>query len=259
MLRIIGLAVVLMLGFYVAWPAWSGYRIKSALDTQDAALLSSKIDFDRVRTSLKPAVTAAVDAKVSAEIARSGAANEALLAQIKTQVMPKLVDNALATVVTPESILRIYREGGDPRQAIARIVAEKMGAGVGAGLGPLAGLAGAAEGAAGAGPGGLGKIAEQMGLDPGKVLGGFLGKKDPAAAPAAAPATAAAPVAQPAPSKSDTKPAFGMSNIKSFSVNGPLGFSLGVAKAADAADPDVTGDMAFTGGDWKLVGLRPKI
>ncbi len=257
MFRIIGLLLLALIGFYGAWPAYTGYRIKNALDTENAQLLASKIDFDAVRTSLRPAVTAEVEKSLTSAIQKGGGQNEALLAGLKTQMMPKMIDAAMATIVTPESILRIYRER-DFKKTVTAIIAEKMGGAAGAGA--LAGVlgAGAAPQAGGAQAAGdllakLGKAAEGSGVDPGKILGGLLGKKDKdatAPVPTPAPAPTTSPASAPA--------AFGFNNVKTFGINGPLGFSVGVAKDQAAATPDLVADMAFSGFDWKLVGLRPR-
>ena len=58
MRRLISLVVLAALGFYVAWPAYSLYRIRGALDAQDQQVLAAKVDFDSVRESLKPYATA---------------------------------------------------------------------------------------------------------------------------------------------------------------------------------------------------------
>lgn len=243
--RILSIILLALVGFYVAWPAYSGYRIKTALDTADASLLAAKIDFDGVRDGLKPAVSFEVDKALTAAIQKGRGNNTALLEQVKVQAMPKIVETALSAVVTPETLLRIYREGGDIKMTIADIVAEKLG-GAG-GLGGLGGVLGAAD-ATGAGGllGTLGKAAQGAGIDPGKILG-ELGTKD------------TAPEAAPAPAASGEPTKIGLSNIKSFGMNGALGFSIGVAKNATASQPDVTLDMAFTGGDWKIVGVRPRV
>jgi hypothetical protein len=245
MLRIIGLLCVVLMAFYGVWPAYSGYRIKSALQTENAELLASKIDFDAVRVSLKPAVTAEVEKAMTGALQQGGGQNEALLKQLKTQMMPAVVDGALATIVTPESMLRIYRER-DIKKTVAAIVAEKLGGGGAAGLGGLLG--------GGDTVSQLGKVAEAAGIDPGKVLGGLFGKK--AAPPVAVPSSVAAPAT---PTTTAPASSFGMANVKSFGVTGPLGFSVGVSKDAATATPDVVADMAFTGGDWKIVGVRPRI
>ena len=242
MFRILGIIVVALLGFYVAWPGYSAYRIKTALDTGDAALLAAKVDFDGVRTSLRPAVTTEVEKAMTAAVQAGGAGNEPLLQQLKGQVMPKVVEGALAAVVTPESILRILREGNDYKVTLIKIIGEKMGSG---GLGALTGAPN--------GGGGFGDlIGKATGIDAGKALGGLFGKKD--GAPAPAPVTDSADNAGGA-----AKRTFTMANVKSFAINGPLGFSIGIAKDPAATAADVTADLAFTGGDWKVVGLRPRV
>jgi hypothetical protein len=236
MRSIIGFMVLALLGFYVAWPAYTGYRIKTALDTDNSALLASKIDFDSVRLSLKPTVSAEVEKAMTAAIEQGGGDNQQLLLQIKTQLAPKIIDTALAAMVTPETILRVHREGGDFKTTLAKIISEKVG-----------------DGGAGAGGGIdiLGKIAKSAGIDPNAALGSLLGKKPPA--------HAQSPVAPSTASTTVKRPAFSMANIKSFSFNGPLGFSVGVAKDPSTALSDVTADLAFTGGDWKVVGVRPRV
>ena len=101
----------------------------------------------------------------------------------------------------------------------------------------------------------LGKIAEAAGIDPGKALGGIFGKKE---APPGPVEKAPDPKPAPADGTAARKP-FGMANIKSFSFNGPLGYSIGIAKDATASVADITADLSFTGGDWKVVGIRPRI
>ncbi len=226
MAKILGVGLLVLLGFYVAWPAYSLMSVKNALNSDNVPLLAAKVDFPSVRQSLTPAVTTEVERAVAAAVAQGGAENAALLGQLKTQMVPKLVELALATIVTPESLMRIYREGGDMRKTISVIVSEKMGGGGGQKLGGLNDLLG------------------------GK-LGGLLGKKD-------APGQTA-PVAPPPAAASGGKASFSTANIKRFSMNGPLGFSVGVAKDTAATEPDVNTDVAFTGMDWKIVGVRPRI
>lgn len=232
MARIFGFCIAALLGFYVAWPAYSAFSIKLAVDSANADTLAKKVDFDQVRSSLKPAVTTEVEKAMTAAIQQGGQDNAQLLTQLKVGLMPNVVEMALATVVTPESLLRIYREGGDAKTTITKIVSEKMGSG---GLGALAGIAGGKA----SGGGGLSDIFKTIGRSaiPGET----------ADAPAAEPTASSAPAA------------FGIGNIKSFSVTGPLSFSVGVAKSAASPQADVDVDMGFTGFDWKVVGVRPRV
>ena len=40
---------------------------------------------------------------------------------------------------------------------------------------------------------------------------------------------------------------------------GPLAFEVGVAKDAAATESDVVVEMRFVGGDWRVVGVKPRI
>jgi hypothetical protein len=253
MKRLIGLLLLLgLVGFYAAWPAWSGYQIKTALDGGDKVLLAQKIDFDRVRASLRPAVTAEVDKSISAAVKASGQP-AAVVDKIKAETAPKLVDAALNGIVTPDSVIRLYKDRTDLKSAVARIVAEQMMSPAGlAVLGSLAGAMGQDQGGGGGAGnvlGQLGKLAQGSGVDAGKLLGGLFGKPkgSEAAAPAGAPAAASA------------GGGFGLSNIKSFALSGLAGYSIGIAKDAAATGPDLVADIAYSGGDWKLVGLTPRL
>lgn len=259
MLRLVTLVLLAAFGFWVAWPAYSGFQINSALKAGDSAALGRKIDFDSVRASLRPAVTVEAGKRVDEAMARQGAGGVALAGDIKAQLLPKVVDGALVTLVTPENIIRVYREGDKAKDAIARIVAEQMGksgGGLGAVLGGLSGGGGRDAGKLGElakGLGGLGGSAGGLG----GLLGG--GRKSPVrdvtdepapSAPGAAPATTAAAPQAP--------PSYGLGNIKSFGFAGPLRMRAGVAKDSAAKVADVTAELSFTGLDWKLTAIEPR-
>ena len=242
-----GLVVAALFCFYAAWPAYTGYRIKTALDTDNPELLAAKIDFDSVRTSLRPAVTAEVEKAMATAIKQGGGDNEALLNQIKVQMMPKVIDTAMTNIVTPETVLRMHREGSDYKATLARIVSEKLASG---GLGALRGLLGGGSDTGGGDV--LGKLGKLAGIDPAKALGGLLGKKgEPAVM---APGSSETPAGATAPRKP-----FGLANIKVFSLTGPAGYSIGIARDAASTEPDVTAGLAFTGGDWKVISIRPRV
>ena len=61
------------------------------------------------------------------------------------------------------------------------------------------------------------------------------------------------------PAKSGEKPKYGIGNIKNFSFNGPLGLSIGVSRDAAAKKPELTADLSFVDGSWKLTGLVPEL
>jgi hypothetical protein len=54
-------------------------------------------------------------------------------------------------------------------------------------------------------------------------------------------------------------PSYGLRNIKNFGMVGLFRFAIGVAKDAAASEPDVTVEMSFTGMDWKVTAVRPRL
>ncbi len=256
MSRLLALLILGLVAFYVAWPAWSGYQIKTALDAGDSAGLARKIDFDRVRASLRPAVTAEVEKSLGAAIAASGQPPE-VVAKVKADAMPKLVDTALNGIVTPESVVRLYRERANLKTIVARIVAEKLASREGlAALGSLAGAISPGKVDTGNIIGQLGKLAEQSGVDPGKILDGLFGKKDGGAGSVG---TTAASSGRSGASGGVGSGGITIDNIKSFAMVGFAGYAIGIAKDKAATRPDLTAEIAFTGSDWQLVALTPNL
>ena len=245
MKKLIALIALALLGFYVAWPAWSGYRIYSALNARDAAALAGKVDFPAVRESMRPAITTQIDRELEAQMKQANNPLGGLLGgDIRKQLLPKMVEGVLEAIVTPENIIRIASEG-DAAGSIRKILTEKMGTMAG-GL-PLGGGSGGGgvPGLPSGGLGQLGDLTKQLGL-PGVVA-------PPAAAPSpAAPAPSAAPAAKKAS-------VYGIGNIKGLGFDGPLGLRISVAQDATASVPDVTAGLSFTGGDWKLTKVIPRL
>ena len=233
------IALIAVLGFYVAWPAWTGYRIAKAFETQDPALLEAKIDFPSVRTSLRPTVSAEVERTIERTRRDAGPLGALIAGQIKTDVTTRLVDGALNSVITPPNVIRIAREGGNFKQTMERVMLEQVGKGLGGSDGggrQAGGLGGLGDRI----PGGLGGIAKELGGQRRQVV--------------------TVVPAQPAPGSASSPPktSFGIGNIKSFAFDGPLAFSVGVARDQAASEPDLTATLRFTGGDWKVVGLVPR-
>jgi hypothetical protein len=54
-------------------------------------------------------------------------------------------------------------------------------------------------------------------------------------------------------------PSYGLRNVKSFSLVGPLRFEIGVAKDAGAKEADFSADLSFTGTDWKVTAVKPRL
>ena len=229
MKTVMALVFVAVVAFYVAWPAYSVLRIKNALEAEDSALLAAKVDFPSVQESLKLAVTVEVEKRVAAQLSKAGGANEALFAQIKGQMVPPLVNAALAVLVSPESAIRLYRERADLAKAIAAIVSQSEGVGGGALAALAAGFAG----------GGNGKTVRDL-------VGGLAGQATAAEKPAPPPGET-------------TKQPMGLANIKSFALSGPAMYTIGLARKQEASAPDVTVDIAFTNFDWRVVGVHPNL
>jgi hypothetical protein len=61
-----------------------------------------------------------------------------------------------------------------------------------------------------------------------------------------------------APEQDRSAPSYGLGNVKSFSMLGPLRFEIGVAKYATAPQADFTAELSFTGTDWKLTAVKPQ-
>jgi hypothetical protein len=239
--------------FYGLWPAYSGYSIKSAFDAADPAALESKVDFPSVRASLRPAVSAEVESVMADLLKKAGPSGDVLLDQARQQALPQIVDTALATLVTPATLIRIYTEGRSLKQGMEAIVRERAGSAEGIG-GVRGGIAGTDPAKTAETLGKLGKIAQDMGIDTNKVLSGLLGNKDAAQAPDGVPAHQ--PVQEAA--GGGAKPKYGLGNIKHLGFDGPLAIAIAVARDPAARDSDLTAQMSFVDGDWKLTGLVPR-
>lgn len=237
--------LILAAAFYVAWPLYAGYEIKSSLDTHNVEGLNARIDFPSVRVSLQPAVAAQVDKVISDALGKAGTMGGSLGDKLKEQVMPRIVDAVLNAFVTPEMLIRIHASGKSFKEALDGIVLERTSQAQG-----LNGLmivpTDQSEGARGK----IEDIAGKLGIDTSKVFGGAV-QKD--AVPAASE-----PVADVLPAKSGAKPKYGLGNIKHFSFNGPLGLSVGIARDATGKKPELTADLSFVDGAWKLTGLVPE-
>ncbi len=246
MKRLIAIFILLLLGFYVAWPGWSGYQIATAIKARDNATLERKIAFADVRETLKPLAVQKVGEVYDQQLkAQAGPAGAAILNQIKADVVPKIVDTALLHLVTAPNLIRVVNDRGALKENAERILKEQIGK---IGLPGLGGGSAAGGGANIQLPGGLGQIAGRLGI-PG--VGGAAPKAEPAMSP-----SASTPVATDA---NATPPSFGYANIKRFGFLGPLAFEVGIAKDAAAADSDVVVEMRFVAGDWRVVGVKPRI
>lgn len=237
-----------VLAFYVAWPAYSGYEIKTSLDGHNVEGLVARIDFPSVRASLRPAVAVKVDEVITNALRKAGTAGGALTDQLKAQVMPRIVDGVLTAFVTPEMLIRIHATGKSFKEALDSIVLERTSQAQG-----LGGFMIAPDGENGGTRGKLDEIAGKYGIDVGKVLGGAGAKET------VADAESAATTALPAKGSGGDRPKYGIGNIKHFSLTGPLSLSVGVARDANARKPEVTAELSFVGGSWIVTALAPEL
>ncbi len=238
MKRWIGLLAVALLGFYVAWPAWSAYRISAALTSRDEAALANKVDFPAVRASLRPLALAEITKKIDKESAAMGPMGQALAASLKAQMSGQFVEQILDVTVTPRAVIRIANDGGDVAASIEKAVSEASGQ-----------LGGVNRGGAGANGGSSSGIGGVLGRVPGMTGGVIAGSSSQ---------PAATPAAEPAPAGGKAR-AFGLGNIKGFGMAGPFGFNVAVARDAAQATSDVIVGMSFTGTDWKLTRVVPNL
>ncbi|MEZ5854946.1 MAG: DUF2939 domain-containing protein [Hyphomicrobiaceae bacterium] len=68
--------------------------------------------------------------------------------------------------------------------------------------------------------------------------------------------------AESTPSQLPTSPVprrLSLANVKSYRLTGPLSLAIGIAHNVDATEPDATVEMTFTGGNWKVTGLLPRL
>ena len=248
MKRIALVVLLALIGFYGLWPAWSGYRIRQAIENEDAATLEGKIEFPAVRAALKPTVTAEVERTIERALKDAGPLGGLISGQIKGDIVGRIIESSINSIVTPENVIKIAHDGKNLRESIERVMKEQVGLG-----GVLGGGTGADGKPSGGGLGGLGGILEKLGQrrKPADPAG-----SEPKAPEAAGNTGTGAGQAQ---SGTPGKRRFGLANIKSFRLAGPLGFAVGVARNPAAAVPDVIAELRFTGFDWKVVSLIPRL
>jgi len=200
--------VVASAGFYVAWPAWTGHRIRNAIEANDAAALARQIDFEQVRNRARPLIVEQMQRSLDEVRKRAGPFGAAIAGQLQSNLGDKLANVAIDAALTPENVLRVARQGKDFAAILKDIAREET-------------------------------------------------EKGGAPAPSDAPAT------QPSPGPSDGPPPqrhrLTHENIKTYRITGPLNLEVGVAHDPAATTPDVLIELAFAGGDWRVVGILPQL
>ena len=252
MRRLLLLILFALLAFYIAWPAISAWQIYAAIKQEEPERLENKIDFVRVRESLRPSVRTVVAARLEALEARAGAVG--LVAKVLSgNMLDRLTSEVLERIVTPINMIRMANEPGMLSEKIKRIAAEEMGQFTG-------GLA--LKGQRTPNRSGVNAAGEPIvqglarGLD---RLNGRFGSDDILPnTDAHSKASLDAPRRQASIStEQGGMPKLGLSNIKSFGFAGPFAFDLGVSRDPQVAKSAVTVRMAFIGMDWKLTQIIP--
>jgi hypothetical protein len=256
-LLLLVVVILALAGFYVGWPAWSGYQISEALKTHDAGTLERKIDFASVRVGIRPLVASEVEKAIDRMQRDGGSLTGAFAAALRKDLAPRIVDAALNTFVTPDNVVRLVQRGGSVRDMVRQSVAEQTGRS-GARIGSAPGAA-APDADAPRRSGGLSGMMERL-ARPGGNQGA---REEPPTTSATAPSPPPAPVteasASAAPLDGMRRPRFSYANIKHFRITGPVSFEIGFNRNAQASEPEVIAEMAFRDGDWKVVRVIPRI
>lgn len=261
MKKLIALIILVALGFYVGWPAYTGYAIHAALEADDSEVLARKIDFPQVRSSIRGPVMAKIDSRIGEMIGQFGAALGVSKEQVKMDQIGGIVDGALQDVVSPERLGGIYKRGGDFTGEIQKAVLRQIeNAGGLMELLDLGGGGGAASDDTGGG---------SSGFDLSNGIGGLLANKNArkifgqvaqqVGANGGLSADALFPKRKTAQTSDDSERSFGLSNIKHFGFPGALAMEVGIAANGDAVDEDVTARMSFQDFDWKVTRLEPNL
>ncbi len=240
MLRILFLLLAVFIGGWVAWPAYSAYQIYGGMQSADTGVLESKINWDSMRTSLRPAVTVEVEKALGGD--KKG---------LTGALMPQIIDAALKAVVTPAGLAQVMAHGGDVSSAVSEIVSKQAGK-----LGGLGALAG---GGNSGGGGGLlgGLLGGNSDSGAGGLLGGLLGNKK-VREMAGEKIGGMMKKDEPEMADKPATPSYGLANIKRFAYTGFGAMEVGVAKDPAVDKSDVVAVMEFQNFDWKLTGLIPR-
>lgn len=116
---IIGLALALVIAYFVASPWITVYRMKTAVEQHDGAALAAHIDLPSVRQSLKDQINGRVKHQISGD---ANAADNPLAA-FGTALAGLLVDKLVDATVTPAGISELM-EGMAPQLPLPGAAAE---------------------------------------------------------------------------------------------------------------------------------------
>jgi len=106
---VIILAMIILLTGYTVWPIYGLYRIASAVETRNSAVLQELIDFPSLRVSLARQIANANLKKLTGKSADSGERSES---PVTTGVGATIADAMLAKIIfNPERLLDLLGKG----------------------------------------------------------------------------------------------------------------------------------------------------
>jgi Protein of unknown function (DUF2939) len=92
---------LLLAAAYIAWPLYTVLTIREAMRSGDTATLSSKVEWDSVRASLKASMSAEALAALETE---PGAPKPTLWQRVKSTIAPSMAGNVVDRYATPEHL-----------------------------------------------------------------------------------------------------------------------------------------------------------
>lgn len=242
--------------FYGAWPAYTGYVIRTAIKGGDAASLAAKVDFAAVRANLRPVVVTEVQRMIEERRENGNALTRSIARRMNGGLTRRLTLTVVDRVATPENTIRLAHYGGTLRQFLRRAVTDELA------------RPGATEaGTGGAGGSAIEKEARELRRGVLDRILGRSGKRDKGGAVAAEPAKTAEPQApsQPAPEPAAVPEAppvprkLTLANVKRLALTGPLTLEVGINRDASQHWAEITAVLQFTGLDWRVVALVPSL
>jgi len=105
--------ILALVGFYVAWPAWTAHQIRRAIETNDPAALAQRIDFASVRERAKPFIAAQVKRSLDQLQKQGGSLGSVLAGQMRDSLGGAMANAAVDAALTPENVIQFAREGKD--------------------------------------------------------------------------------------------------------------------------------------------------
>lgn len=98
MKRVVAVLVAFALA-YLAWPLWSAWQLRNAVKSRDLAALETQVDWDTLRTNLKPRLANAVRENAEASTGVAGV--------LKRAVGATVVERGVDYIVTPKNLARL--------------------------------------------------------------------------------------------------------------------------------------------------------